>query len=71
MPPGESAEGKPDPLAAFSSGEPGIRYAGPTTSLAAPPGHSTYRSGRSPDWLKTKNPTCEAVRREAEEDCGR
>ena len=29
---------------------------------------SLYRSGRSPDWLKSKNPTCEAVRREAEED---
>ena len=29
---------------------------------------STYRSGRSPDWLKMKNPACEAVRREAEED---
>jgi hypothetical protein len=28
-----------------------------------------YRSGRSPDWLKFKNPA--AVKREAEEDCGR
>jgi hypothetical protein len=28
----------------------------------------TYCSGRSPDWLKMKNPACEAVRREAEED---
>jgi ATP-dependent DNA ligase len=26
---------------------------------------SRYRSGRSPDWLKSKNPACEAVRREA------
>ena len=32
---------------------------------------STYRSGRSPDWLKMKNPACEAVRREAEEDWGK
>ena len=32
---------------------------------------STYRSGRTPDWLKMKNPACEAVRREAEEDWGR
>jgi bifunctional non-homologous end joining protein LigD len=32
---------------------------------------SAYRSGRSPDWLKSKNPACEAVRREAEEDWGR
>jgi bifunctional non-homologous end joining protein LigD len=31
---------------------------------------STYRSGRSPDWLKSKNPACEAVRREDEEDWG-
>jgi bifunctional non-homologous end joining protein LigD len=29
---------------------------------------STYRSGRSPEWLKSKNPACEAVKREAEED---
>jgi bifunctional non-homologous end joining protein LigD len=29
---------------------------------------SRYMSGRSPDWLKSKNPASEAVRREAEED---
>jgi ATP-dependent DNA ligase len=29
---------------------------------------SMYRSGRSPDWLKMKNPACAAVTREAEED---
>jgi bifunctional non-homologous end joining protein LigD len=33
--------------------------------------NSTYRSGRSPDWLKSKNPACAAVKREAEEDWGR
>jgi len=27
---------------------------------------SRYRSGRSLDWLKSKNPACAAVRREAE-----
>jgi bifunctional non-homologous end joining protein LigD len=32
---------------------------------------STYRSGRSPDWLKFKNPAAPAVSREAEEDWGR
>ena len=32
---------------------------------------SPYRSGRCPDWLKMKNPACEAVRREAEEDWGK
>jgi hypothetical protein len=32
---------------------------------------SRYRSGRSPDWIKSKNPACAAVTREAEEDWGR
>jgi hypothetical protein len=32
---------------------------------------STYRSGRSPDWLKSKNPAAPAVKREAEEVWGR
>jgi hypothetical protein len=32
---------------------------------------SAYRFGRSPDWLKMKNPACSAVKREAEEDWGR
>jgi bifunctional non-homologous end joining protein LigD len=31
---------------------------------------SPYRSGRSPHWLKVKNPKTPAVKREAEEDCG-
>jgi hypothetical protein len=30
-----------------------------------------YRSGRSPDWLKMKNPAAPAVKREAEEDWGK
>ena len=30
--------------------------------------NSPYRSGRSPDWIKSKNPDAPAVRREAEED---
>jgi bifunctional non-homologous end joining protein LigD len=32
---------------------------------------STYRRGRSPLWLKVKNPNAPAVKREAEEDWGR
>jgi bifunctional non-homologous end joining protein LigD len=32
---------------------------------------SQYQSGRSPDWINSKNPTAPAVRREAEEDWGR
>ena len=32
---------------------------------------SPYRSGRSPNWIKSKNPNAPAVRREAEEDWGR
>ena len=31
---------------------------------------STYRSGRSPHWVKVKNPNAPAVKREAEEDWG-
>jgi bifunctional non-homologous end joining protein LigD len=32
---------------------------------------SHYRSGRSPDWLKFKNPAAPAVQREAKEDWGK
>jgi bifunctional non-homologous end joining protein LigD len=32
---------------------------------------SPYRSGRSPHWVKVKNPNAPAVKREAEEDWGR
>jgi ATP-dependent DNA ligase len=32
---------------------------------------SPYRSGRSRDWLKMKNPNAPAVKREAEEDWGK
>jgi bifunctional non-homologous end joining protein LigD len=32
---------------------------------------SLYRSGRSPDWLKMKNPAAPAVKREEEEDWGK
>jgi len=32
---------------------------------------SLYRAGRSPDWLKFKNPEAAAVKREAEEDWGK
>ena len=32
---------------------------------------SSYRSGRSPDWLKMKNSDAPAVRREAEEEWGK
>jgi len=32
---------------------------------------SAYRSGRSPDWLKMKNPDASAVKREEEEDWGK
>jgi bifunctional non-homologous end joining protein LigD len=33
--------------------------------------NSPYRSGRSPDWIKSKNPDAPAVKREADEDWGR
>jgi bifunctional non-homologous end joining protein LigD len=32
---------------------------------------SSYRSGRSPHWIKSKNPNAPAMKREAEEDWGR
>ena len=32
---------------------------------------SIYRRGRSPHWVKVKNPNAPAVMREAEEDWGR
>jgi bifunctional non-homologous end joining protein LigD len=32
---------------------------------------SRYKSGRSPDWIKSKNPDAPAVKREAEEEWGR
>jgi ATP-dependent DNA ligase len=32
------------------------------------PRDTRYRSGRSPDWLKFKNPEAPAVKREAEEE---
>ena len=32
---------------------------------------SPYRPGRSPDWLKMKNPDGPAVKRETEEDWGK
>jgi hypothetical protein len=32
---------------------------------------SPYRSGCSPDWLKSKNPACAAVKREEEENWGK
>jgi ATP-dependent DNA ligase len=32
--------------------------------------NSPYRSGRTPDWIKSKNPNAPAVRREAEEGLG-
>jgi bifunctional non-homologous end joining protein LigD len=32
---------------------------------------SRYSSGRSPHWIKSKNPNAPAVKREAEEDWGR
>jgi bifunctional non-homologous end joining protein LigD len=32
---------------------------------------SRYRSGRSPDWIKSQNPNAPAAKREVEEDWGR
>jgi hypothetical protein len=42
---------------------------GPLPAMAG--GFRREYSGRSPDWLKMKNPACAAVKREAEEDWGK
>jgi bifunctional non-homologous end joining protein LigD len=47
---------------------PGLRL---NEHLEHEDGEVVYRSVRSPDWLKMKNPEAPAVKREAEEDWGR
>jgi hypothetical protein len=59
-----------------------LRASGKTTTTCLPDGvvgglhhegpavASAYRGGRSPDWLKMKNPACAAMKREVEEDSG-
>jgi bifunctional non-homologous end joining protein LigD len=39
--------------------------------IVSKPLGSPYRSGRTRDWVKMKNPNAPAVKREAEEDWGR
>ena len=67
-----------------SQGQPGIRFNehiggdGPTVfahackmgleGIVSKRRDSSYRSSRSPDWLKMKNAAAPAVKREAEED---
>jgi hypothetical protein len=46
------------------------RWCSATPAIVSKRNGSPYRSGRSPDWRKIKNPACEAVT-EAEEDWGR
>ena len=49
-----------DPMgAAFAIGV----HAGAWRAIVSKRRDSIYRSGRSPNWLKMKNPSCEAVRR--------
>jgi ATP-dependent DNA ligase len=47
------------------------RMAGNLEGIVSKRKDSMYRSGRSPDWLKMKNPVAPAVKREAEEDWGK
>jgi bifunctional non-homologous end joining protein LigD len=74
-------------LASVAKARPGIRFNepiegdGPTVfahackmgleGIVSKRKGSAYRSGRSPDWLKMKNPEASAVKREAEEDWAR
>jgi len=50
-----------------------MAMAGSPQSADIPPrnGDLSAASGRSPDWIKSKNPNAPAVKREAEEDWGR
>jgi ATP-dependent DNA ligase len=43
---------------------------GETAGIVSKRKNSSYCSGRSRAWLKSKNPACEAVKREEEEDWG-
>ena len=72
----------PAPSGAFSClGDTHIEGDGPTVfahacklgleGIVSKRKDSAYRSGRSPDWLKMKNPSAPAVKREAEEDWGK
>jgi ATP-dependent DNA ligase len=47
-----------------------MTMARPSSAMPASRKGSPYRSGRSPDWVKMKNPEAAAVKREAEEDWG-
>jgi len=77
---------KPTLASVLANAAPGLRYQRPARRRrdGVPPRvqtglegivskrkDSSYRSGRSPDWLKMKNPACEAVTREEEEAWGR
>jgi bifunctional non-homologous end joining protein LigD len=50
---------------------PGLRLNDWLEGIVSKRKGSRYRSGRSEDRLKSKNPACAAVKREAEEDWGR
>ena len=56
--------------ASCNDGNKHIEGDGDTPASSAWKASSPYRSGRSPDWLKMKNPEARAVKREAEEDWG-
>jgi ATP-dependent DNA ligase len=45
---------------------PGLRFIG----IVSKRKDSHYNAGRSPHWIKNKNPNAPAVKREAEEDRG-
>jgi len=81
------AEGKNDRLPAFADAASGLRLNehidedGPLVfqhacklgleGIVSKRKDSRYASGRSPHWIKSKNPNAPAAKREAEEDWGR
>ena len=68
-----SLDTSPASAGLFLQRDQGVRLAGPRSDRSPSVLEAAHhrRSGRSPDWLKFKNPTAPVVQREAEEDWGR
>src|SRR6516165_11334940 len=59
------------PRTTATTGITALLTIGNTAARQQAAGTRAYVPGRSPDWLKMKNPAARAVKREAEEDWGR
>src|SRR5215813_12243422 len=59
------------PRTTATTGITALLTIGNTAARQQAAGSRAYVPGRSPDWLKMKNPACAAVKREVEEEWGR